>query len=334
MSLFSFSRLAIGTIIGCMALTLCTGCPGGGGESGTPGAGGTGGSVAVPERAPVATEPTLTFNFGKTEAKVYELTGLDLSGKDKEKGCKARTGRIAAMQNAVYFYKDDKPIHMMKAAINGETISDLTDVGEGKAIYALACNGKAVLFRNQENKMQVYDGEKLATGGEWTSENMIGAPNGGEFYWLHSHTLKAATLEGTALTNERDVFDMDTIENMKDGSWAPETVIGDTIYLSSRIKKEIDGKKKDVATLIAVDKQGKELLRFEGYGDMPRDWAITDNYVIASASKGQFRVFDRASGKVLGEAEIAMRPFALCTLKGNDVLVFDDRARKIFRIDF
>ncbi len=314
-----------------MTLALCTGCPGQGGQPGTPG---TSGATAVPERAPVGTEPTLNFKFGAAEAKVYELTGVDFSGKDKEKKHKIRTGRLAAMQNALYFYEDGKPMHLMKVTMNGETISDLTDVGEGYALYALATNGKAVLFRNKDRQMLVYDGSKLSTGGKWTSENMIGAADGGEFYWMEGDVLKAASLEGTELVNVHDIFDTDKVENLKEGSWGPEFVSGDTIYLSDRIKKEVDGKKQEVATLIAVDKQGRELARYEGYGEMPRDWALTDNYVIATASKGKFRVFDRASAKVLGEAEIAMRPFCLCTIKGNDVAVYDDRAHKFYRIDF
>ena len=327
MSLFSFRRIALCTAIGCAALFLCTGCPAPGGPGGQPG----GGSAPVPERAPVETEPTLNFKFGSREAKVYELTGIDFSSKKENK---IRTGRLAAMQDALYFYKDGKPMHLMKVTMNGETISDLTDVGEGYALYALATNGKAVLFRNKDKQMLVYDGSKLSTGGKWTSENMIGAADGGEFYWMEGDVLKAASLEGTELVNAHDIFDTDKVENLKEGSWGPEFVSGDTIYLSDRIKKEVDGKKQEVATLIAVDKQGRELARYEGYGEMPRDWALTDNYVIATASKGKFRVFDRASAKVLGEAEIAMRPFCLCTIKGNDVAVYDDRARKFYRIDF
>ena len=330
MSLFSFRRIAAGAVIGCAALTLCTGCPApGGGPGGQPGSS----KIEVPERAPVETEPTLNFKFGSSEAKVYELKGVDLSGGADKKTHKVRTGRIAALQNALYFYEDGKPIHLMKVTMNGENISDLTEVGEGRAIYALASNGKAVLFR-KEKQMMIYDGTKLTPGGEWTSENMIGDPDGGEFYWMRGHVLKAAALEGNALVNEHDIFDTDNVENLKDGSWSAEFVRGDTIYMESRIKKEVDGKKQEVSTLIAVDRQGKELARFEGYGEMPRDWAVTQNYVIATASKGNFRVFDRAGAKMLGEAQIDMRPYALCTVKGNDVAVYDDRAHKLYRIDF
>ena len=86
--------------------------------------------------------------------------------------------------------------------------------------------------------------------------------------------------------------------------------------------------------LIAFDKNGKELRRYEGVKELPRGWAVTENYVIATGSKGVFRVYDRKSGKELGEAKIEMRPFALCTVKGNDVIVYDDRAKKLYRIDF
>ena len=85
---------------------------------------------------------------------------------------------------------------------------------------------------------------------------------------------------------------------------------------------------------LTFDKQGKELRRYEGVQKLPRGWAVTTNYVIHTGSMGDFRVFDRATGKKLGDANVGLRPFALYTITGNDVLLYDDRADKLYRVDF
>ena len=45
------------------------------------------------------------------------------------------------------------------------------------------------------------------------------------------------------------------------------------------------------------------------------------------------RIIDRKNGQVVGDTRFNMRPFALCALEGNQVLVYDDRSEKIYRID-
>ena len=34
------------------------------------------------------------------------------------------------------------------------------------------------------------------------------------------------------------------------------------------------------------------------------------------------------------ELKLNMRPFDVALVKGNDVLVYDDRAKKLYRVDF
>ena len=62
---------------------------------------------------------------------------------------------------------------------------------------------------------------------------------------------------------------------------------------------------------LIFDKQGKELRRYEGVQKLPRGWAVTTNYVIHTGSLGDIRVFDRATGKKLGDAKAGVRPFEL-----------------------
>lgn len=61
---------------------------------------------------------------------------------------------------------------------------------------------------------------------------------------------------------------------------------------------------------------------------------VTANYVIQAGSLGTFRVFDRETGTLVADLKLNMRPFTMALAKGNDVFVYDDRAKKLYRIDF
>ncbi|MCR5660595.1 MAG: hypothetical protein K6G50_00505 [bacterium] len=326
-------HLATGVMVGCLTVTLFTACTEkpktDNGEA--PQAVEITETTVVPERAEVATEPSFTFKAGDKEVKGYELKGVDLTG-DEDKNHKIRTGAVAAMNDQAFFYVDSEPqISLAKVKINGETISDFEIVSDGYAISELCGNGNVVVFRDKDRNLAIYNGRgDLNKGGECSISDFFGVPGSNEFYYMDGHELKAANLEGTALANERVVIDLEPFENANNLSVELLAVDGDVIYLVSEIEKE-NGR---TPILLAIDKEGKEIRRFEGLEESPRDWAVTNNYVIHSAKTGNFRIYDKASGKLLGDAHADMRPFTMQTINGNDVLVFDDRAHKLYRIDF
>ncbi|MBR2182920.1 MAG: hypothetical protein IJ858_05810 [Acidaminococcaceae bacterium] len=282
-------------------------------------------TVAVPARPAVSTAPSMSFKFGEKEAKVYELKGVDLAKK-------IRTNRLAVANGAAYFFVDMKPMQLGKVTLKNETISDLTLIANSGGIDFLATNGKEVLFRTSDGKMGVYDGKQVAKGDKWLGET-IGAAGSNEFYIMQGTALKAATLEGNSLKNIHDIIaDYKKIPAFDRAILKPVYADSNEIYLRTFLRKE--GVKDAVPTLVVFDKQGKELRRYEGVQKLPRGWAVTANYVIHTGSMGDFRVFDRATGKKLGDAKVGLRPFALYTITGNDVLLYDDRADKLYRIDF
>lgn len=282
-------------------------------------------TVAVPARPAVSTTPSMSFKFGEKEAKVYELKGVDLKNK-------IRTGRLAVANGAAYFFVDMKPMQLGKVTLKNETISDLTLIANSGGIDFLATNGKEVLFRTSDGKMGVYDGKQVAKGDKWLGET-IGAAGSNEFYIMQGTALKAATLEGSSLKNIHDIIaDYKKIPAFDRAILKPVYADSNEIYLRTFLRKE--GVKDAVPTLVAFDKQGKELRRYEGVQKLPRGWAVTANYVIHTGSMGDFRVFDRATGKKLGDANVGLRPFVLYTITGNDVLLYDDRADKLYRVDF
>ncbi|MBR1494347.1 MAG: hypothetical protein IJ601_04800, partial [Acidaminococcaceae bacterium] len=155
-------------------------------------------TVAVPSRPAVSTTPSMSFKFGEKEAKVYELKGVDLTKK-------IRTGRLAVMNDAAYFFVDMKPMQLGKVSLKNESISDLTLVSDSGGIDYLATNGKAVLFRTGDGKMGVYDGKKVAKGDKWLGET-IGVAGSNDFYVMQGTALKAATLENNSFKNIRNVI--------------------------------------------------------------------------------------------------------------------------------
>ena len=94
-------RIAAGLLTGLVSAALITGCGGGGKPSGGSGAANNPPKIEVPARAPVSTPPTMTFKFGATEAKVYELTGVDLKKI-------IRTNRIVMLGDDIFFHTDTK----------------------------------------------------------------------------------------------------------------------------------------------------------------------------------------------------------------------------------
>ncbi len=323
-------RLAVGLLTGIVSVALLAGC----GGSKDKGAQNDPPKIEVPAREPVSTTPTMTFKFGETEAKVYELTGVDLSKY-------IRTGKIVTCGDAIFFHTDsaneaDKHQHLRRVTVKHETISDLTDMGQSGDIAELATNGKLVIWQSsrevtKKDKLMIYDGKDIKEGGKWWSR-LIGDPDSDNFYYMYGDDLTVAKLDNGELKDANVVLkDMQALPGYENAGLGPVCVSKDEIYIRRVTRKD----EKDTHVLVAFDKNtGKELRQYDGLSELPRGWAVTENYVIHSGSKGEFRVFDRRNGKILGDVKIEMRPFALWTVKGNDVIVYDDRAKKLYRIDF
>ena len=332
-------RIAAGLLTGLVSAALLAGCGGGGKPSGGSGSGAANNppKIEVPARAPVSTPPTMTFKFGQTEAKVYELTGVDLKNI-------IRTNKLVAMGDDIFFHTDtkhyeDKLQHVNKVTMKNETIANLTDLGPSGDIHEMTTNGKIVLWQSnrkatEKDKLVIYDGKEAKAAGKW-SGSPLADPDSDKFFVLWGHELREQQLEnGEWKINKKLIEDYQKLDpEFGRVSFKSVCVKDGEIYIRYFLPKK-DGEKDDTPMLIAFDKSGKELRRYEGVKELPRGWAVTENYVIATGSKGVFRVYDRKSGKELGEAKIEMRPFALCTVKGNDVIVYDDRANKLYRIDF
>ncbi len=162
----------------------------------------------------------------------------------------------------------------------------------------------------------------------------MGVPGKDEFYCMRGPMLRAGVLEDGEFKATRDVIRNYKLQpEFTKVMMRPVDADANTVYLKCTIKKN-GANTQGVPTLIAFDKFGKEVRRYEGVSEMPRDWVVTKDYIIHCGSRGMFRILNRTNGQVVGETRFNMRPFALCAMGDNKVLVYDDRSEKLYRIDF
>ena len=307
---------------GLLAASLLTGCGGGGGNS----SGGGAPKVETPKTA-----PTMTFKFGAHEAKVYELTGLDLRDR-------INTWDLGVLNGDVYFQCGRKPPHMGKVTLNGETISDFADLGETDENHTIAMNDKVVLWKGQKDALVVYDGKTTKVGGRWPGQ-LLAKVGGGisgreEFYFLGGKALKKGKLKDASFKDvEVIVQDLTKASpDFKNAQFYPVASDRDEIFVRTILQKP--GQNKKVPVLVAFDKKGKELRRYEGMEGSRKGFGVTDRYVIFADPNGNFRVFEKKSGKKLGEGKITFGVFALATVKGNSIIAYDESGKKLYRIEF
>ncbi len=314
-------RMAWGLAAAFLAASLLSGCGGGSGDSAAKDA------PVAPATQSAGAKPSMTATLGQREINAYELTGVNLAKK-------IRTGRLAVIGNTIYFHGGTKPSELYKVTMKGDTISDLTAIGESGSVDDLADNGRVVLYRSaDEHKTAIYDGKALVLGDPWPGE-MAGVAGTSEFFYLRGVSLKAVNLDGATFSDARDV-----IKNYKLTPELTKVTLrlvcaeAEEIFLRCVIRK-LKENTPGIPILIAFNRKGKEIRRYEGVPELPRGWAVTKDYVIHCGSKGLFRILDRKTTQVLGETRFNMRPFALCAMEGNQVLVYDDRSEKLYRIDF
>ncbi len=307
---------------GLLAVSLIAGCGGGGGNSSGSGAP----KVEAPKSA-----PTMTFKFGSHEAKVYELAGVDLRNN-------INTWELAVLGNDVYFQCGRKPPHMGKVTMKGETISDFTDLGETDDNHTLAMNDQVVLWTGTKDALVVYDGKTTKVGGKWPGQ-LLAKVGGGisgrdDFYFLSGRSLKMGKLKDGSITDVKEIVpNLTNISpDFKGAQFFPVASEKDDIYVRTILQKA--GENKRIPVLVAFDKKGKELRRYEGMAGSRKGFCVTDKYVIFADQDGNIRVFEKKSGKSLGDVKITFGVFALATVKSNSIIAYDDSGKKLYRIDF
>ena len=320
-------RVAAGILAGLLATSLFAGCGGGGGSSSGAPAKPAASGPAIPKRAEVKTPPTTTFKFGEHEAKVYDLKGIDL----KQQEITPNFGHLVATKEAMYFHgkkKGDKDQSLWQLKYSHEDLTGIGPVGLSADIAVLATNGKNVYCESREQTFDWYDGKTFHTGKKNTAIRPIAAVAGKD-------TIYTYTKMGETITKSR--FDAGELKDTKDAigkqAFNMTPVYADDKEIFIRTSYRENGKTREM--LVSFDTKGKELHRFDGFPDNenPYDWTVTANYVVQVKAKGVFRIYDRATGKLIADVETKLKPYRMATVTGNDVLVYD-LDKRFYRVDF
>ena len=320
-------RVAAGILAGILATSLFAGCGGGGGSSSGAPAKPAASGPAVPKRAEVKTPPTTTFKFGEHEAKVYDLKGIDL----KQMEITPNFGRLVATKEAMYFHakkKGDKDQALWQVKFDHENLTGIGPVGLSADIAVLATNGKNVYCESREQTFDWYDGKTFHTGKKNTAIRPIAAVAGQDT--IYTYTKMGETITKGRFDNG-EIKDAKEVIGKQNFNMTPVYADDKEIFVRSEVKK--DGK--TVEFLASFDTNGKELHRFDGFpsNENPYGWTVTANYVVHVKAKGVFRIYDRATGKLIADVETKLKPYRMATVTGNDVLVYD-LDKKFYRVDF
>ena len=318
-------KTLVGLMTVLLAVILAAGC--GGGSGGSSGSGSKGEPTAKPKFP-----PRETFKIGDREGKVYALANF-------ESKSYARGSKIVVMGKSIYYHGKTPgtgKTQLVKVDYDKETLSPPVAVGESydRGLHILATNGKVVAYETGKGNRGFYDGKKAVEGKKFQEGAMAGGEKGGPFYMVHGvAAILTGTFSGGDFTQQKEIIkDYRRAPLRLQGAVVPVFADEKGFYLAVDEKKS--GAHEGEPTLIYLDRGGKEIRRFTGIEELPRGWVVTANYVIHAASKGAFRIFDRATGAMVTELKLNMRPFDVALVKGNDVLVYDDRAKKLYRVDF
>ena len=326
-----WKKLGMGIAAGLLATSLLFGCGGGGGKSSDPG--NKPGQTAASSQAKRSVEPTATFKYGEKTARLYAVKSPKLSAEIASNRNSSSRGRMVLMQDSIYVADvGGKDIQLLRIPLKDETAGDPAAVAKLRYSASVATNGRVVVYQSEENKgtVGIFDGQKAAVGGEWPGASyIVGIAGTDKFVNNAANTIQMLTLADGKFTKQVVLEDYSDISGLGSATLQPVYADEQELYFEYEVEKG----DADVPCLIALDHKGKELRRFEGIGETWADWAVTKDYVVKVASKGDVQIFERATGKEIAKAVVKdFHPMKLCLLKDNSILVCDTDA-KLFILD-
>ena len=335
-------RITMGIVTCCLAASLLSGC--GGAESasgsGEKSAFSSDAKSAAPiepaKETPVAVWPTPfsppieRFKVGNRQGHVYEVANFD-------KTSRVSASSAAVLGNDLYYHGKEKwakHSRLVKVTYDKDALSAPIVLCESGGRERLAANGKIVVFRTVEGKCGIYDGQTLTEKGPWLG-SAIASGEGDAFYVVVEDGISEVRVSENGFEAPQRIFDNFRKEPYRLTSGV-HPIFGDAggVYFSARERKPGKSDADMVPLLFYADKRGKEIRRFVGIEEMPRGWVVTEHYVIHAALAGAFRVFDRQTGAQLADVKLRLSAYDVAHVQGDVVLAFDERAGKLYRIDF
>ena len=322
----NLKKAALGLMAGLVSAALLAGCGGGGGTK-------SDGDPKKPAATPSAQvelkgEPSSTFQIGTKTAKIYELKG---PAADKDF---IFTGeRVVYSNGAIYLHGeasdgkggDVKGLYQLPLKgneITGKKMVAESDGDEADKRNLAVCRDK-VLFRLKDSgKLGLYNGKSLdKSDSKWKDEydSMVGFAEGSELLMVRgTDTVCVANQELSDIKGVKVVVD-DAKKALKleDAVLRPVYADANELFLSTPIGFD------DFTTiLVAFDKKGKLLARYDGLKNDPADWAVTKNYIVQASATNDVLIYDRSTGKKIFDSKVTnFEARYLFPMGGDTILV-------------
>jgi len=296
--------------------------------------------AAASEKAQIDGQPDLTFKFGSHEAKVYEMKKEEAPDEFGIRRYFKATGE------AIYFFREDPKVaearktdnnlksvyNLLKRPYSGRTFGEAEVIDEGVDPYFLTTNGKDVYYIVRPKTPAYYDGSKKHHGHDFKNTTKHPAYAYGIssdiFYDYGDEVFKANIKEDGSIENETLFLNVaDTPELKENGGFG--LAYADPYNVFINVYKKVGDN--DVQFLYEFDNEGKFVRSYEGLTDRQYDWAVTPSYVIATGSKA-IKIYDRSDGKLIEEVKTELSPSVLAPISGDEVMFYDNRAKKVYRM--
>ena len=320
----TLKKLSALFLMGLMTVALFSGCADDKAGMVEPPGKNTAEAPPAPERAIEGT----AFEFGSHKGKVYAL-------KVPKNGNIELSNDLVFMQDAIYLHGDEEKggkdsDYLLRIPLQKDALGAPEIVGSSKGYGNIASNGKVILCSSDEEatqgKLALWDGKNFTvTTGEnkWTGK-MTGIVGSDEFL----NTAGFGDIRIAKLTSDKLEY--------KDLAKLPEDKGYTPIYADKKELYIAAASSDDENTLLVLDPTGKEIRRIAGWEeDKFGSWAVTQNYIVMFGKSEydektdqedvcNLRVFDRATGKEIGDATVSnFAPGVPCSVSGNTLVAYN-----------
>lgn len=287
----------------------------------------------------ISGETDLTFEFGGKEAVAFEME------KEKESNEFGIRRYFIANENAIYFFREDPKVAearktdkkiksvycLYKRPFTDRTFGEAELIDENVDPYFLTTNGKDVYYIIRPDAPACYDGSKIHHGQGFKTTTKHPAYVDGKnllYYDYGDMIYKATVKEDGSIENEMPFINVAESPELKDnGGFGVAYAYPNSLFVL--VYKKVDGK--DIEFYYEFDNNGKFVRSYEGLPKNQYDWAVTDDYVIATGN-GVFKIYDRSDGLLMEEVKTPLHASRICHVAGNEVMIYDNASKKIYRI--
>lgn len=295
------------------------------------------------------TPPTATAQLGNQTVNLYEYTGESLKGKV------TAFPHILVDGDHLYVHymgplPEDNSKHVRTV---NQILVDHETVKEVKTLPGNVNLDRPFFISNHDLYMTHigkdwtawWDGKELHTARDAMPSAFGTGVDSKVYYWgdgkkskevgIHQADIVNAEIKNDNLVlsiSYKDIFGSED-QNKREYEFSRIRADKDGFYIEMRkmVNKVANGYK-----LYAYDNQGKPYCTVENFDKNASVYAITENYIVAAkenSNGGLYKVYEKKTGKDLGEFEMPAIPYIMDGGNGDSVMIFSKKEQKMYRMD-